>query len=99
VAKALALGARLCGAALPVYRAYAAGGGAAAGAWIDTVLQQLRAAMLLTGTAALDDLARQPVLLGPRLSRWVSAGGRHHLDHDEETHAQRQFHAYPRARR
>lgn len=96
VAKALALGARLCGAALPVYRAYGTGGVDAAAAWIDGLCHELRATMLLTGAATLDDLARQPLLLGPRLSAWARAGRRHHSDHDEETHAERQLHGHRR---
>lgn len=74
VAKAIALGAHLAGAALPVFRAYGVGGVEAAAAWIEALLQELRAVMLLTGAASLRDLAHQPVLLGPRLSAWARAG-------------------------
>lgn len=73
MAKAVALGAHLCGAALPVYRAYRAGGVAAAEAWIEERLGELRAVMLLTGAATLADLARRPRLLGPRLQAWARA--------------------------
>ena len=88
MAKALALGAHLCGVALPVYRAYRAGGVDGAAAWLDARLHELRAAMLLTGAPTLAGLAAQPVLLGPRLSAWARAGG-HHSPADEETHAER----------
>ncbi|MDX2167522.1 MAG: type 2 isopentenyl-diphosphate Delta-isomerase [Deltaproteobacteria bacterium] len=73
MAKAIALGARLCGAALPIFRAYRAGGPDAAAAWIARAIAELKAALLLTGAADLDALRRQPVLLGPRLRAWASA--------------------------
>jgi isopentenyl-diphosphate delta-isomerase len=82
VAKAIALGAHLAGAALPLFRAYASGGIEGAAAWIATLQRELRAAMLLTGAAALRDLARQPVLLGPRLSAWTRAGRSHRVTSD-----------------
>lgn len=79
MAKAIALGARLCGVALPVYRAYRAGGIDAALAFIQELTDGLKTAMLLTGSRTLADLARQPVVLGARLQAWVAAtrtGGR-----------------------
>lgn len=73
IAKSIALGARLCGAALPVYRAYRAGGIAGAERFIDELMNGLRTAMLLTGSRTLLDLENQPVVLGERLKEWVSA--------------------------
>jgi isopentenyl-diphosphate delta-isomerase len=73
MAKAIALGARLCGAALPIYRAYCAGGIAAATALVDQVVEQLKVAMLLTGSGSLAALANQAVILGPRLQAWIDA--------------------------
>jgi isopentenyl-diphosphate delta-isomerase len=73
IAKSIALGARLCGAALPVYRAYRAGGTTGAAGFIDQLMDGLRTAMLLTGSRTLADLERQPVVLGERLKEWVSA--------------------------
>ena len=73
MAKALALGARLCGAALPIYRAYCAGGIGAATALVDQLIEQLKAAMLLTGSGSLATLAQQPVVLAPRLRGWIEA--------------------------
>ena len=73
IAKSIALGARLCGAALPVYRAYRAGGAEGAMSFIDELMNGLRTAMLLTGSRTLADLERQPVVLGERLKEWVSA--------------------------
>jgi len=74
IAKAIALGARLCGIALPVYRAYRAGGIGAATAFIEHLVEGLAAVMLLTGARTPDELARQPVVLGERLRAWVAAG-------------------------
>jgi isopentenyl-diphosphate Delta-isomerase len=74
MAKAIALGARLCGVALPIYRAYCAGGIAGATALVERLVEGLKAAMLLTGAATLHALARQPVILGERLSVWARAG-------------------------
>ena len=73
VAKAIALGARLCGVALPVFRAYREGGIDAAAEFVGSLVDGLRAAMLLTGSRSLDDLARQPLVFGPRISAWARA--------------------------
>jgi isopentenyl-diphosphate delta-isomerase len=74
VAKAIALGARLAGVALPVFRAYREGGTAAAGELIDRLVAGLRMAMVLTGSHDLDTLRRAPVVLGSRLKDWVARG-------------------------
>ena len=73
MAKAIALGARLCGAALPIYRAYRAGGITAAETLVEQLVEGLKAAMLLTGAGSLAQLARQPVVLGGRVQAWVGA--------------------------
>ena len=70
-AKALALGAELCGFALPVFRAYRSGGLEAASSFLEQTIEGLRVAMVLTGCRTLADLRRQPVVLGPRLERWA----------------------------
>jgi isopentenyl-diphosphate delta-isomerase len=70
-AKALALGAELCGFALPVFRAYRSGGLDAAADFLEQTIEGLRVAMVLTGSRTLADLRRQPVVLGPRLERWA----------------------------
>jgi isopentenyl-diphosphate delta-isomerase len=75
VAKAIALGARAAGVALPVYRAYRDGGEAAAEAFIDRLIAGLRTAMVLTGSRDLDALGHVPLVLGARLREWVLAGG------------------------
>lgn len=73
MAKAIALGARLCGAALPIYRAYREDGTDAAIDLIHELTDGLRTAMLLTGSRTLTDLAQQPVVLGDRLKAWIDA--------------------------
>jgi isopentenyl-diphosphate delta-isomerase len=75
VAKTIALGARVAGVALPVFRAYREGGGVAAGRYIDQLTSGLRTAMVLTGSRDLETLGRVPVVLGSRLREWVLAGG------------------------
>ncbi len=77
VAKAIALGARLCGTALPIYRAYRDGGIAAATALIDHFVEGLKTAMLLTGTRSLAELGRQPIMLGAQLRAWTQTAGAH----------------------
>lgn len=71
VARAIALGASAAGIARPVLRALVSGGRDAAGALLDSVLAELRAAMLLTGSATIADLRRAPRVLGGELRAWV----------------------------
>jgi isopentenyl-diphosphate delta-isomerase len=75
VAKAIALGARVAGVALPIFRAYRAGGTAAAGDFIQGLIAGLKTAMVLTGSRDLDALRRVQVVLGRRLQEWVAAAG------------------------
>jgi isopentenyl-diphosphate delta-isomerase len=74
-AKAIALGATLAGAALPVYQAYREGGYAGARRFVDGLVAGLRMAMLLTGARTLGELRRRPVVLGPALGRWQRQSG------------------------
>jgi len=71
VAKAIALGATAAGIARPLLKALVSGGRAKAGELLDAVLAELRAAMLLTGSADLAALRRAPRVLGGDLSSWV----------------------------
>lgn len=71
VAKAVALGARVAGVALPVFRAYRAGGSDAAVAFIEELVAGLRTAMVLTGARDLTALAATPLVLGSRLRDWM----------------------------
>jgi isopentenyl-diphosphate delta-isomerase len=73
IAKAIALGARIAGAALPVYRAYRAGGIDGALNFIDELVSGLKTAMVLTGSRTLADLARQPLVLGEHIAAWLAA--------------------------
>jgi isopentenyl-diphosphate delta-isomerase len=75
VAKAVALGARLAGVALPVLRAFEEGGKVAATRFIDRMIGGLRMAMVLTGSRDLEALGRSPRVIGPRLRGWVGALG------------------------
>jgi len=75
VAKAIALGARVAGVALPVFRAYREGGRRAAGEFIAGLAAGLRTAMVLTGSRDVGALGRVPVVVGRRLHEWVTAGG------------------------
>jgi len=71
VAKAIALGATAAGIARPLLKALVAGGRGKAAELLDSVLAQLRAAMLLTGSPNLAALRRAPRVLGGDLSSWV----------------------------
>lgn len=74
VAKALALGASVCGAALPVYRAYCDGGVDGAVSFVNELIDTLRTAMVLTGSRSVAELQRQPVVIGSRLKAWLEPG-------------------------
>lgn len=72
-ARALALGATLAGMALPWLRAAHEGGREAALAFGQTTVRALKTALLLTGSANLEDLAVAPRVIGARLERWAAA--------------------------
>ncbi len=69
-AKALALGARCVGVARPLLQAQARGA-AALDAAIQSLLAELRAVMLLTGSADLAALRAAPRVVGPARARWI----------------------------
>lgn len=69
-AKAIALGAWLVGAALPVYQAYRSGGIDGARRLVASLIDGLRMAMLLTGARTVAELRRRPTILGPALAAW-----------------------------
>lgn len=69
-ARAFALGASLCGVALPVFRAWREGGVEAASAFLSELIEGLRVAMVLTGSPDVEALRRTPFVLGPRLAAW-----------------------------
>lgn len=70
VARALALGATVGGIARPFLQAQARGR-AALEAAVERVIREIRVAMLLTGSRTVMDLRQAPLVLGPRLLRWV----------------------------
>lgn len=73
VARALALGASAAGIARPVLKALTAGGRAGAITFLDGVLTELRAVMLLTGSRDIAALRTAPRLLGSELKAWIDA--------------------------
>ncbi len=75
VARALALGADLAGMAAPVLRAYFEGGESLCEKLLQSVLQGLKTAMLLTGNGNLEDLASTRRVIGGPLRNWMIAAG------------------------
>jgi isopentenyl-diphosphate delta-isomerase len=77
VARALALGATAAGIARPVLTALQSGGPEAAGALLEAIEAELRAAMVLTGSRNLAALREAPRIVTGELASWVSGlGGR-----------------------
>lgn len=74
IARALALGARAGGIARPFLQAHAAGGIDAVRTLAKGIVDEIRLACLLTGSRTLADLQKAPVVIGPRLQRWMPAG-------------------------
>lgn len=72
LAKAIALGAEIGSAALPVLRALEQGGTKGLNAWIDSVAAGLRAAMILTGCSNLNDLRHARCVITGPLLQWIS---------------------------
>jgi isopentenyl-diphosphate delta-isomerase len=72
VVRALALGARLAGLALPFLRAHESGGSAGASALAERLSEGLRALMLLLGARSVAELCAVPRVLGPELSAWLA---------------------------
>ena len=75
VAKALALGAGMCGIARPVLRALHEGGREGALAYVDGVLAELRTAMVLTGSPDVAALRRAPRVITGELKDWLAQLG------------------------
>lgn len=70
-AHALALGATVVGLARPLLQARQQGGEEGLMARLSGILDELRAAHLLSGARTPAELRRLPVLIGPTLARWV----------------------------
>ncbi len=76
VVRALALGARAAGMALPFLRAHEQGGEDGVQAFADQLVEGIRAGLLLAGVRSVEALARAPRVLGPRLQAWLAADDR-----------------------
>src|SRR5215468_7664971 len=70
-AKALALGAKVVGVALPVLRAYASGGINGVEVFLNAFCDELRVALMLCGCSKVDDLSLDHAVIGGRLLEWV----------------------------
>ncbi len=70
-AKALALGAKLVGFALPILRAYVSGGIEGVEAFLKAFCDELRVALTLCGCARIDDLTPEHAVIGGRLLEWI----------------------------
>lgn len=70
-AKALALGAKVVGMALPLLRAYVSGGIPAVEAFLQSFCAELRVAVMLCGCASVAELQPQHALISGRLQAWL----------------------------
>ncbi|RLF12628.1 MAG: type 2 isopentenyl-diphosphate Delta-isomerase [Thermoprotei archaeon] len=84
-AKAIALGADLAGFALPALRA-ASRGVKELKEYVSVVMNQLRGAMLLTGSRNIEELKRAKVVITGRVKQWLEARG-----FDVKSYARRSF--------
>ena len=75
VARALSLGARTAGVAAPVLKAYQTGGQTGVLAYLQELMDTMRAVVLLTGQRRASDLACAYKILGDRLRRWTEHPG------------------------
>ncbi len=71
IAKAIALGATCGGIARPFLQAHARGGIDAVRDMAERVIDEVRIAALLTGSRTMQDLQEAPLVVDPRLSRWI----------------------------
>jgi len=74
IARALALGAVLCGVAAPLIRADSVGRVAAMGELLDDLVEGVRFVLLACGAASPADLRNVPRVIGADLQRWIAAG-------------------------
>ncbi|MEC9390442.1 MAG: type 2 isopentenyl-diphosphate Delta-isomerase [Myxococcota bacterium] len=73
VAKAIALGATVGGIARPFLQAHAAGGIDGLRTMVRRVIDEVRIAALLSGCRSMNDLRSVPLVIDPRLQRWIPA--------------------------
>jgi isopentenyl-diphosphate delta-isomerase len=74
MAKAIALGADLCGMALPFLRVLSEDGIQGVEDFVDALERDLRNALFLTGCRRVEDLKNTRIVPGARLMEWVSTG-------------------------
>jgi len=74
-AKAVALGAELCGVALPALRWYAKGGKKAVELGYTKMIREFRTAMFLTGSRTPAQLRDANMVIGGQLANWADARG------------------------
>jgi isopentenyl-diphosphate Delta-isomerase len=74
-AKAIALGAKAVGVALPVLRSYVAGGVEGVELFLNSFCDELRAALMLCGCARIDDLSADRAVISGRLLEWAEQRG------------------------
>lgn len=74
-ARALALGAKVVGVALPVLRAYVTGGVEAVELYLANLRDELRAALMLCGCARVSDLKPEHAVISGKLLEWVKQRG------------------------
>jgi isopentenyl-diphosphate delta-isomerase len=74
-AKALALGAKVVGVALPVLRAYVSSGIEGVEAFLKAFGDELGVALMLCGCERIDDLTPDHAVIGGRLLEWVEQRG------------------------
>jgi isopentenyl-diphosphate delta-isomerase len=70
-AKALALGAKVVGVALPILRAYVSCGIEGVEAFLNAFFDELRVALMLCGCSSVGDLTPEHAVIGGRLLEWV----------------------------
>lgn len=73
VAKAIALGATVGGIARPFLQAHASGGIEGVRTMARRVIDEIRIAALLTGSRTVAELQTAPLVVDPRLRRWIPA--------------------------
>ena len=72
VVRALALGARAVGLALPFLRGHEAGSAAAVQSLAEELARGVRSLLLLVGARSVDALVELPIVLGPTLRGWLA---------------------------
>lgn len=74
-AKAIALGARAVGMALPVLRAYVAAGVEGVEVFLNSFVAELKTALMLCGCASIGDLTSDRIVVSGRLLEWIEQRG------------------------